>query len=334
MTAPPTVSENLIETEMPHTAPLEDPSWCENYCFDIHDRASSISMWLHVSRSQLHPRLWREVINVFLPDGRIGVWKGYGSGVDLSNGPSGPTLSCRFTEPFASLQLTCVGVVQLVTDEELRRAPLTDRVEHAFQFDLTWESATPVWDMRTHMADQIWASGHYEQGGRVRGSLSVDGEAWEIDGTGWRDHSIGRRNNALMQDHDWAHAVFRSGKSFAIFRHTRVGMGEDLRGAFASQGDQVREARLVSITPLESARVGESEDPYEIVLEIDGELQAIKAEVIRSCLSGSAPPAHQVLGRPLERGHVRWESQTLFEWDGETALGITERTKPLSPTIP
>lgn len=168
-------------TELPHEPPRNEPTWCENYCFDLHDGMLGISLWLHLSRSQLHPTLWREVINVILPDGRIGMWKGYGRGPVVRPRPEGPTLSVDVIEPFERLQLSCIGVVQLTDEEELITGPLGDDIEVPFLLDLEWRSATEVWDLRDHMADQVWATGHYEQGGRVTGTLAVDGQEWAFN---------------------------------------------------------------------------------------------------------------------------------------------------------
>ncbi len=317
----------LMLTELPHEPPAGDPSWCENYCFDLHDPTVGISMWLHLSRSQLDLRLWREVVNVFLPDGRIGMWKGYGTGHEVRERPTGPTLAVDVVEPFEHLRLTAVGVVRLTDEAELRAGPLCDDVEVSFALDVDWCAATPVWDMRNQLDGQIWASGHYEQGAAISGSVKVDGETWALSGTGWRDHSVGPRNNGLMRDHDWAHAVFPSGRAFAIFRHARVGVGEDLGGAFVSVDGRQIEASLVSVLP----RVAGVEDagPIEIVLSTPSGPTTITAENLNTAWSGSAPPAHQTLGRRTRSGHLRWESQTRYSWDGETALGIFERTMRL-----
>lgn len=303
-------------TELPHEPPRNEPTWCENYCFDLHDGMLGISLWLHLSRSQLHPTLWREVINVILPDGRIGMWKGYGRGPVVRPRPEGPTLSVDVIEPFERLQLSCIGVVQLTDEEELITGPLGDDIEVPFLLDLEWRSATEVWDLRDHMADQVWATGHYEQGGRVTGTLAVDGQEWAFNGTGWRDHSLGPRNNAGMQDHDWAHAVFPSGNAFAVFRHSQVGVGQDLGGAFVSEAGEGRQVRFLSIDPPAVWPPRKGPQMVEIVLDTGEKQETVTAELLRTAWSGSAPPAHQSFGRRTTTGHLRWESQTKFTWRG------------------
>ena len=62
--------------------------------------------------------------------------------------------------------------------------------------DINWEALTPVFDYKDCYAPMppSLAAEHYEQSGKVHGTMSVSGRHYTIEGTGHRDHSWGVRN--------------------------------------------------------------------------------------------------------------------------------------------
>lgn len=66
----------------------------------------------------------------------------------------------------------------------------------ACEIDLTWEAIAPPHDSGLPSGQDEWGHGHYEQPGRMRGSIEVRGETIEIDGPAERDRSWGRRRVA------------------------------------------------------------------------------------------------------------------------------------------
>ena len=64
------------------------------------------------------------------------------------------------------------------------------------QLDLTWEAVHPVKEIgekQGELPNNI-ASAHYEQGGRVEGTVTIKGKSSSIKGFGMRDHSWGIRD--------------------------------------------------------------------------------------------------------------------------------------------
>lgn len=57
---------------------------------------------------------------------------------------------------------------------------------------------------------------HYEQGGRLRGRIIVDGNSYEVDLASIRDHSFGRRSWRRWQRHLWVLGALDDGSYFNV----------------------------------------------------------------------------------------------------------------------
>ncbi|MCF0117003.1 MAG: hypothetical protein HUJ61_03015 [Bacilli bacterium] len=66
---------------------------------------------------------------------------------------------------------------------------------------------------------------HQEQSGRIKGSLKINGESFDFDYPGIRDHSYGNRDWNYMDNHIWLLATNKEGKifnfSFVNYPHLR-----------------------------------------------------------------------------------------------------------------
>ncbi len=90
-------------------------------------------------------------------------------------------------------------------------------------FDLRWEGMSPAYKYPTPPSDEF--PGHIEQGGRVRGTVTLGGEQMPFDGVGHRDHSWGG-------ERDWTKFkrwTYLSGEFDAFwFNAVRIDLGEQL----------------------------------------------------------------------------------------------------------
>lgn len=103
--------------------------------------------------------------------------------------------------------------------------------------DLTFEASLPIYDFMYHadvfngMADSIarekWNRAffteigknnqrHYEQTGHISGSLSIDGSVRPISLPCVRDHSFGRREWDMMNDHIWCLGLTEKGEALCF----------------------------------------------------------------------------------------------------------------------
>lgn len=92
--------------------------------------------------------------------------------------------------------------------------------------NLRFESTTPTYIFPSLAAQSTKtpASDHYEQSGRVSGSITWQGKEKHISGTGQRDHSWGPRDWSGIGDWEWLSGQFESGWCFNFWA---VGQGRE-----------------------------------------------------------------------------------------------------------
>lgn len=88
------------------------------------------------------------------------------------------------------------------------------------ELDLTWEAWHPVAHVEL---PKKTASAHYEQGGRVTGTVTLRGEKISFQGTGFRDHSWGMRDMSAINHHVVTWPVFGDDLVFACVQVTMLG---------------------------------------------------------------------------------------------------------------
>jgi hypothetical protein len=87
------------------------------------------------------------------------------------------------------------------------------------QGSLAWEGFTELFDYADNAQPlpKPVAWGHYEQTGRVRGDLFLNGRTLLFDGVGQRDHSWGFRDWAGVKEWHWVTGFLGEGRSFNLF---------------------------------------------------------------------------------------------------------------------
>ena len=143
---------------------------------------------------------WADALHaVYLPGGRVAFT--YGRRTDLTPavvdglGSADPTvgdLTLRRGEPFRRWDIVYAGTAQDMADPTVMLAATKDRPEG-------WSRpATPRHGRRLRSARRPHyavggAQGHFEQTGRVTGTIRLGDDSWDVDGYGVRDKSWGPR---------------------------------------------------------------------------------------------------------------------------------------------
>jgi hypothetical protein len=315
---------NLTETdELP--VPLQPIEfWSENYCFDAFDRRSNVGVWMHLGRWSRQPALWREQTKIFLPDGSLVLWKTIGNRGEDS-GPSSATLRFECLSP-GQWELTFDGPGRHVTLDQLRAGALPDGALSRLQATLRFESSQPIWDLGTDADDQIWCTSHYEQHGRVTGTVQVNGEAYTLDnGSAYRDHSRGPRNMKGMRRHVWIHGQTDDNQAFGLF-YMQVEGQRGLSRGFWTPGDGTIE-EIEVVDPPYADTISELSGTFTFGLRFpSGRKAVIESTPVNSVISSFGFPYEKLHGVSKDATHVSCHQSTQFTVDGAPAAGFTERS--------
>jgi hypothetical protein len=176
----------------------DDPAWSESYYFNFVDPTTGVGAF---TRMGFRPNDgWADALHaVYLPGGRIAFT--YGRRTDLTPavvetlGPVDPTvgnLTLRRGEAFRHWEIAYSGEAQDMDDPTVMLAATRDRPEgwHRaahLEMDVAFDAISPP-----HYAVG-GSQGHFEQTGRVTGTIRLDDEQWDVEGVGVRDKSWGPR---------------------------------------------------------------------------------------------------------------------------------------------
>jgi hypothetical protein len=174
----------------------EDGAWSESYYFNFVDPKSGIGMF---TRMGFRPRNgWADALHVvYLGGDRVAFTYGRRDiGTDLAAYDGDlkvGALAITCEEPFKRWRLAYDGPAQDVADAAILLTRSKTRPEGWFTpatltMDATFETLTAP-----HFAAR-GTHGHFEQSGRVSGSLTMGGETRTFEGLGVRDKSWGPRN--------------------------------------------------------------------------------------------------------------------------------------------
>ena len=174
----------------------DHPAWSESYYFNFVDPDSKIGMF---TRMGFRPgNGWADALHVIYLEGRRVAFT-YGRRdieKDLSRYDgdlAAGSLRLECIEPHQLWEIAYQGPAQDVADAEVLLTRSKERPEGWFtpaELDMAvrFECLTPP-----HFAAR-GEHGHFEQSGRVSGSISLAGQRWEVNGYGVRDKSWGPRD--------------------------------------------------------------------------------------------------------------------------------------------
>ncbi|MCR9276992.1 MAG: hypothetical protein NXH85_03380 [Pseudomonadaceae bacterium] len=173
-----------------------DPAWSESYYFNFVDPTTKLAMF---TRMGFRPGSgWADGLHaVYLPGKRLAFTYGRRDiQTDLSaydGDLQAGDLSIECVEPHKQWRVRYDGPAQDIADGEILLARRKERPEGWYApsqltMDLTFDCLT-----EPHYAAS-GERGHFEQSGRVHGSIRLGDETWSVDGYGVRDKSWGPRD--------------------------------------------------------------------------------------------------------------------------------------------
>lgn len=175
----------------------DNPYWNESAWFSFFIPDRNVDGWLYV---------WHRP-NMNLSAGGVAVWDGSGTN-------SHDCLYYSF-EPFNPLpdgadmfEFELANGLRFHCEEPLKSYDVGFKGAGC-EIDLHYDAVMPAQGMwfGEHKSMEVWGNGHYDQAGRMRGTVTIQGERYDVDCIANRDHSWGPRA--------WGQSWNRGGYEFA-----------------------------------------------------------------------------------------------------------------------
>jgi hypothetical protein len=328
--------------EIVTSAPVE-PFWSENLLFALYDPVSDVGLWLHLGTVPNDWTMWHEMNYAFLPgdEGVLSMWSYHRTAPERR--PAGAGLELRCVEPFRRWTVIFDGYGLHTTNEAMAAGLARVGPTRRFLVDLDVECATPVWDLHAaadhatghgSMTGQGWATEHYEQLYRARGTVNFGGSDITFDGYGWRDHSRGPRGGgtgAPWGGHVIAGTLYGSGRGWGLGRYWTPDGTISLDGGWVVGDDGVlRHAEVIEAPRLPELVLDSEQLPVRLRWP-DGELEITITTRRSLWLSMSKQLA---VGRDLEGpGLMYVVNHGSAPWGDESGVVYIERSDPLNAYV-
>jgi hypothetical protein len=305
--------------------PQDEANWSESFLVQAYSPRSQIGFYAHSNRCHWDSLLWSEVVAVYLPGDRFAVAKGFGYG--RSTQQVGGGLSFEAPRPFEENVTRYRGAAQLIDGQVLRNGPAPSGMHVGLDVELTQHALGPPFGVGDVRAGNFGHT-HYEQHFSCSGQITLDGERFDAEGTGMRDHTWGPRDLSVMGNHFWIHGEFPDGRWLStMYIARRGGDGALLSFHVVGDGDGLTHASLAGHDALLDAE-SQVFDPWTVELRIVDEVQEIRGEIIAPMPFSFAGPVEMTLGtdRTPDASHVVYESQARLNWGGQIGYGLCERS--------
>jgi hypothetical protein len=317
-------------------APAID-NWTENFFWVVNDQKSKLGLALHLGSTRHDFDVVRQTVALLLPDGRQVSDVSFG-GLRKPGKVRGATLTFKCIEPFRKWHLTSNGVGQISTLTELWNN--TPRKSHTvpLKIDISAECIGPVWiagegHNKEEMQQQEWASSHYQQTIRLQGIVEVDGDTYQLDGTGWRDHSRGPRDMGNWTSHALFSVPFPDGRSFGLMCVFGPGEKPVFQSAYVVRNGVIERGIARPVKPLSTDFL--QAESGEIILELGDQTETLSFQTNKGVLLSMLAPYDVAPGIYREQSGSIALSETMatVTWNGVTGYGVLERSA-LSDRLP
>lgn len=316
------------------------PHWSDNLLFAVHDPTSGLSMWLHLGTVPDDWSMWHEMVYAVLPDGEGLLSASTFHRTAPERRPAGAGMTAHCVEPFRRWHVTYDGHGLHTPLEEMQQG--TARLGHTRRWtvDLEIEGVTPLWDYRTAAAadggrggmdEQSWASEHYEQMYRARGTVRIGDQEIAFDGYGWRDHSQGARSaegGTPWGGHVTAGSVFEDGRGWGATRFWGPDGTVNLEAGWVCDAPgRLHQAQVLEAPSLRQLALAGEDLPF--ALRWSGGV--LETGITTTSSLWLSMRLHLALGRDdAGPGLMFVPAWGTSAWDGLTGGSYVERSNPLN----
>jgi hypothetical protein len=309
-----------------HVPPAGVENWSENLLVWAHDPGTGLSLWTHMGRMGHDPEIWEGVAYVLLPDGEV--LANRAEGICRARAKIGTEYAYDPVWARQTWHFHFDGLAKRASTAELCSRLIVNEPSEQLSFDLVFEGLHPIFDYADEMGDQAWGTMHVEQGGTIRGTVRFGGNEYDIDCTGYRDHSAGPRNYRALESEEWVLCAFPSGRVFAAYhvleegRKNPMAIRAHLRGRKGHEDADRADARPRRLR-------GQSEAHRGRRLSRRRGAGAHRPMGDRYLPLTLTLPTGIATGIDTTSPHLVGvvEAPAVYEWDGETGYGWIERIR-------
>lgn len=278
-----------------------NPEWSDSWYFNFHDQAAGLTAFMRIGSKPNKDE--KTMFLFFVRDGSV---LGMRRSVSYVKGKERECGGLTFETRGGEYRLAYRGPVANAADQS---------DVHVVDMDVVWEPVNPEFDYHecvdakgAELSSKV-ASEHFEQFGRAKGFLSIDGARGVVDGWGERDRSEGVREWGSPKMWYWLNSVYDGKVGFNVTKLC-TGMGDVDAGYFGT------------------ARGNDPVVKSEIETEYDGKVP--ESFTIRA--TGKSGRTYEVSGRVLRHAALPMASgammlvETVAEttYDGKTGHGVAE----------
>ncbi len=226
-------------------------------------------------------------------------------------------------EPLARHRTTYQGGAVFLTDPTQMSDPsqaFRSNPHKRVGLDLVHEAVGPAYGTAGSQRpiedpDREFGRAHYEQHMRARGTLTIDGETVEINGTGLRDHSWGPRYWQAIHSYRWLTCTFGADLGIMVSEITR-----ERDGPRAQNGVVVRGESFQRITSVDIDTEFRAETPYHQRLTATLGLEHGEQLKLEGKVKSFIPLRNRRAGMITHIG----EGMTEYRLGDRVAIGISE----------
>ncbi|SCW78115.1 hypothetical protein SAMN02927924_02861 [Sphingobium faniae] len=324
----------MNKADLPDENPIQDiPSekwWSENFFAGFACPRTRTAIFYSIGRWHADPTLWRECVQLSLPDGTLAWFRGYGrNGTATAAGAS--VSSFEIVEPGNRIRVTFDG--------PMMKARLSDLIEQGApagptvrcRFDIGFEGVLPVWNLNsdTEEARTMAGASHIDHVGAANGTIEFDGAQYPlVDAYAIRDHSRGVRDLIRFEGSAWLHGVFPSGRGFYVYAMKSPDGSMGMSNAAMVADGHLYPAEVVAIEFLNDFQSWGSVHTLVLRSEI-GDMTIEFTDVLATFATGLMTPWDMCPGKAMysDIGLVFDEPMRLRS-GGEEGVGWSERGVP------
>jgi hypothetical protein len=308
----------------------------------------SVSVWLYDDEGRFaFPRMGIEAEasswdnrrvqgNFCFANGRVLNGAGMGAAHPSTGCDGRPTtlgagaISFKCIEPFKRWSMHWKGPALDGTIDQQINGGFGSAGEAEVELDAEMEMVTPAWvqennadtsgmsELEKANAGAMGLGYRFEHHFLATGTFKVGGKAFDFTGRGTRIHRQSIRSLTGFFGHSWLSAVFPNGDAFGALAYPpREGSNGEYsyNDAVIYKDGRLIKARIVEAPFLRS--IVPTADPITLVLESDLGLTTIEGRTALSTFRIGNP---DIGGLNLQQGGA------LFQWDGQQAYGMVERS--------